>query len=53
MKNWMTCLNALRPSARRHGGADARLRSAKSAPEFHEPYDRRMADRFRPQLSTR
>ena len=55
-KNWLTFLNALRPATRRQqraGRHAAPRHSAEPAPTYHEPYDARMSDRFRPVLSTR
>lgn len=57
MKNWIAHIDSLRPHA--HRQAEAGLRHPdqgepeKTAADYQEPFDIRMGDRFRPQLSTR
>ena len=57
MKNWITYIDRLRPHTHRKAEAGLRRRteheSATTAPEYHEPYDVRMGDRFYADLSAR
>lgn len=57
MRTWIKHIDRLRPHAHRLAESGLRHRrdheSATTAPDHHEPYDARMSDRFRPDLSTR